>query len=144
MTRIATLILTAVRTFIWLGYSRLPADRFAQQANVSGLIRDTSEAGIPGASITAIEEATKALRTTVSSADGGYSIALLPPGWYTIEVRANGFRTVRRTNVKLETGQSARLDFTLQPAGVQESVTVSTEASLLRTDSASVSTGLRD
>jgi hypothetical protein len=138
--RIPILIAVGLRKFSLPGIAACLPLVFAQQADISGLIRDSSEAGVPGASITAVEEATKAARTAISSGEGAYSIALLPPGGYTIEVRANGFQTVRRTDVKLETGQSARLDFALQPAGVQQAVTVSAEALLLRTDAAAVST----
>jgi len=112
----------------------------AQTAELSGTVRDASSALVPGARISAIHDSTNAQRTSTASAEGAYVLTALPPGLYVIEVQAPGFQTARETGVKLDVGQVARLDFTLKPGDVQQSITVSAESALVKTDSATVST----
>jgi hypothetical protein len=112
----------------------------AQTAEVSGTVRDSSKAVLPGAVVTATHQETNAHRSVTTSMEGVYVLAALAPGTYTFEVQATGFQTARETSVKLDVGQSARFDFTLKPGDVQQSVTVNAEAALVKTDSATVST----
>ncbi len=104
------------------------------------MVLDSMQAVVPGATVTVMSEGTGVARTTESTIDGLYSFPLLPPDVYTIEVRAAGFRAAVRTGLKLEVGQSATLDFVLEPGAVEQSITVSAEGSLLRSDSATIST----
>ncbi len=112
----------------------------AQSAGISGVVRDASQAVIAGAIVTATQEATRAQRDAITSSEGGYAIPFLAPGNYTVEVESAGFQTARETGVKLDVAQAARLDFTLHPGSITESVTVDAAAALVNTDSATVST----
>ena len=112
----------------------------AQTAQISGTIRDSSSAVVPGATITANRLDTNARRSTIASAEGIYALPAVTPGMYSIEVGAAGFQTARETGVQLNVGQSARLDFTLKPGDVRQSVTVNADTALIKTDSATVST----
>lgn len=112
----------------------------AQNAELSGVVRDPSDAVIPNASVTARNDDTAAVRAASTSAEGIYTLSLLPPGRYTVEIRAPGFYTVTHRGIRLSVGQAARLDVTLQPGALEQSVTVSAEAALLKTDSATIST----
>jgi hypothetical protein len=112
----------------------------AQTAEISGMIRDSSNAVVPVATVTAIELDTNARRGVIASAEGIYVLPAMAPGLYTIEVEAAGFQTARETGVKLDVGQTARLDFMLKPGDVRQSVTVNAESALVNTDSATVST----
>ncbi len=111
-----------------------------QHSHLTGLIRDPSEAAIPGAAITVANEETGFRRNTESGADGGYGIATLRPGTYKITVRKEGFRTVAQFGVKLEVAQPARVDFTLPIGSMQETITVEGGPALLNTQDASVGT----
>src|SRR5437016_14284871 len=111
----------------------------ANAAEISGTVRDSSNAVVPAAIVSAIHRETNAQRSVTTSAEGVYILPALAPGVYTIEVQAAGFETARETGVKLDVGQAARLDFTLKPGDVQQSVTVNAESSLVKTDSATVS-----
>jgi hypothetical protein len=112
----------------------------AQTAALSGAVYDPSHAGVFNAAVTLINGDTGSARTTVTSADGLYSFALLAPGSYSVTVEAGGFRKAERRAVSLDVAESARLDFTLELAATGESVTVSADASPVRSDSAAVST----
>lgn len=65
---------------------------FAQfNASIQGTVMDPSGAVIPGATITVTNQATNVGRTTQSSANGFYNVTSLPPGAYTVAVKAAGF-----------------------------------------------------
>ena len=71
-----------------------------------------------------IASASTGFTRTVQSSDAGeYTIPALPAGEYTVTVEFTGFRKHSK-NVILQVGQSAELDFTLTPGGVEEKVEV--------------------
>lgn len=71
---------------------------------------------------------------TVTTDTGAYSVLQLPPGPYRVTVRASGFKTLVRTGLTVAAGQVLPLDLTLEVGAATESVTVSAEATLLKTE----------
>ena len=74
---------------LWIAAAVLvmPVNGWAQSANtgsVTGRVLDESKAAVPGATITAKNEATGLTRTTTSSANGTYRIGSLPAGSYEV------------------------------------------------------------
>ena len=119
----------------------MPATASAQQSASSGLVgqvTDSSQAAIPGATVTVTNVGTNAQRTTVTDGEGRFSVPALPPATYHIKVELQGFRTAELQNFVLRQGETARPAITLGIATVSESVTVTGEAPLLQTQSASV------
>ena len=116
--------------------STIPA--FAQSVgNISGTVTDESGAGVPGATVTAKNEGTGAVREIVTDGSGRYVLALLPIGTYTISAAMSGFRTDEKSKVVLEVQQSLTLDFGLKISSVTSEVTVTMEVapvSLQRND----------
>ena len=112
---------------------------FAQTANLSGIVRDTSQAVIPAASIWLVSEETGASRSATASSEGSWSLTFLPPGRYRLTVEAPGFQPSTQTGLRLDAGD-ARVDVTLQPGSVGAAVTVSADSAVLSTDSAGVGT----
>src|SRR4029078_9266708 len=111
-----------------------------QYSHLSGLIRDASTAGVPGAMVSVINEDTGFRRIGYSRTDGGYTVASLEPGTYKIIVRKPGFRTAIRFGVKLEVSQPARLDVALAVGSMQEAITVEGAPALLNSEDGSVGT----
>jgi hypothetical protein len=95
---------------------------------INGLVTDAQSAAVPGATVTATNTATAVARPTVTNETGGYAIAGLPPGVYTVEVVLSGFRTVRHDEVRVETGVTIRLDVALMVGGLNEAITVTAAA----------------
>ncbi|MBI3682049.1 MAG: TonB-dependent receptor [Acidobacteria bacterium] len=113
----------------------------AQQfTDLSGWIRDPTDAAVSGAWVSVVNEETGFRRVTESQSDGGYVVASLHPGVYKVTVRKDGFRTTIRFGVKLDVGQPARVDFSLSLGSMQETVTVEGAPALLNTEDASVAT----
>jgi hypothetical protein len=105
---------------------------------VTGVVTDAGGAAVPGATVTATNVGTAATRVGVSSSAGVYTLAGLAPGVYRLAVELAGFRPSIRDGVRVETGETIRLDVALTIGGVQESVTVSADAPLLRSGTASL------
>ena len=99
---------------------------------------DPTGAVIPNASIEVVSTETNALYPTVSTDTGAYTVPRLPPGSYSVTVTAAGFKKLTRTSVTVDAGQTLPLDLTLQVGSANESVTVSAEATLLKTESGDV------
>ena len=113
----------------------------AQQSASSGLVgqvTDSSQAAIPGATVTVTNVGTNAQRTTVTDGEGRFSIPALPPASYHIKVELQGFQTAELPNFVLRQGETARPTITLGVATISEAITVTGESPLLQTQSASV------
>jgi hypothetical protein len=111
-----------------------------ERTQVSGVVRDQSDAVLPEAAITAVNEDTGIRRSTRVDAGGDFAIAALPAGVYKITVRKAGFQTIARLNVRLNPGQNARLDFTMQIGSMREVVTIEDAPPLMNSTDASVAT----
>src|ERR1700681_54220 len=85
-----------------------------QNAELSGLIQDASSSDVSGAEVTIRNEQTGGRRNTSSNASGFYSLPALSPGLYRLSIRAIGFEAIVREGIKLETGENARLAFSLR------------------------------
>jgi outer membrane receptor protein involved in Fe transport len=109
------------------------------RASVSGTVRDTSDAVVPGATVTARNVATNVPSTSVTDAQGTYQILALIPGSYVVEVELVGFRKTNR-KIELEIGQRSRVDFALTVGGVEQSVTVEASSPVVNTEQATLGT----
>jgi hypothetical protein len=101
---------------------------FAQTAQVSGLIVDSSGARVPNANVTVLNKDTGISRATDSNSDGYYTVPLLQPGNYMITAKATGFATQVRTGITLEVGAQQVLNLTLQVGQVTQRIEVTGEA----------------
>jgi hypothetical protein len=105
-------------------------------ASLTGQIADTSGAALVNARVTAENTATSVRQTVAANSESDYLFVTRPPGKYTISVELAGFKKAVRENIQLEVAQKARVDFTLQVGGIDESVIVSDSAPLLTTQEA--------
>jgi hypothetical protein len=104
----------------------LAVNAFAQAGGtgtITGTVYDNVGV-VPGASVTAANSATGAVRTTITNEVGAFRFAALTPGPYTVKVEVQGFKplTVEQFNLLAETRDFNRL--VLQAGGVTESVSV--------------------
>src|SRR5262245_33310263 len=102
----------------------------AQDATLSGVVTDSTDAVMPGVTVTAVQTDTGNTYTAVSEGNGSYRISAIRPGTYKVTVELQGFATLTQDNLNLLVGQNAQLNFKLTPANLSESVTVSGEAPL--------------
>ena len=113
-----------------------PATAFAQ-ASITGVVRDSSGAVLPGVTVEATSPALiEKARTVVTDGSGQYRIVTLPPGTYTVTFTLSSFSTVRREGVELAGTFTATIDADLRVGSVEETVTVTGETPLVDVQSA--------
>src|ERR1039458_9650080 len=119
---------------------------FAQteSARISGRVTDLSGAVIVGSECKITNIETNVSASTTTNEDGIYVIPDLHPATYRLTIQKEGFRTVVQPNLQLYVQDAVNENFTLAIGPMSESVTVAGEASVLQTDSASVSTVVDD
>jgi hypothetical protein len=112
------------------------------RSEINGVILDTGQAVLPGATVTVTNQDTGLERTAVTSAEGRFVIPTLPPGTYTVKADLQGFQSTMRTGLVVNVGQEVTLNLTLQLAGVAETVTVTAETSLVEATSSRIGTNI--
>ena len=95
-------------------------------ASLSGTVLDTTQAAIPGATVTLTNASTQSVRISQSSSSGTYQFSELAPGNYAVTVIAKGFQQNAVSNVMVAAETPRTLNVTLQNG--QESQTVSVDA----------------
>ncbi len=119
---------------------------FAQAVygSIAGTVFDGSGAPIPQATVT-VTNAERNTTTSVTTNDSGnYSQTHLIIGHYTVRVEAAGFNVEVQQGVELAIDTVSTVDFHLKPGKVQETVQVTGEAPLLKTERTDVATTLSE
>jgi hypothetical protein len=109
-----------------------------RSAYIQGRVLDPSQAVVPQAAISIVNQETGFRRVTETASDGGYAVGSLDSGVYKITVRKDGFRTMIRFNVKVANLEAAQVDFTLSIGAVQETITVEGAAAMPGQEDASI------
>jgi carboxypeptidase family protein len=114
----------------------------AQNALVTGSVKDTSGGIVPGATVTAKNVETGFTRSAVTDEKGEYRLPALPPGKYSVSTELQGFGAETRPDIVLVIDQTAIINFTLRPAVLAETVTVTGESPIVDTTRSDVSTSV--
>ena len=119
---------------LWLSAGFL----LAQTGSIRGTLTDPSGSAIPNAKVIALDEAKGlTVRETTSGNDGVFVLNNVQPGLYTIKSEVAGFKTLERTNLRLDQNQIMNLGtVTLQVGQTTDSVTVQAEVPLVETSTA--------
>ncbi|MBM3790434.1 MAG: carboxypeptidase regulatory-like domain-containing protein, partial [Acidobacteria bacterium] len=100
-------------------------------ARLEGVVRDASQAVIPGVTVTATNEATGISFTSMSGDTGLYVFVSLPPGPYTLTSELPGFKRYVRKGMVLTVGATATVHITLETGDISTEVVVSAAAPLI-------------
>ncbi len=117
----------------------VPAHPQATTGEVTGRILDSAGAAVPGATVTAQNEATGLSRNTVSTGGGDYTLSLLPPGRYTLTAELTGFKKVVRKGVAVNVGTRVTVAFELSVGDLSEAIEVVSEQPLIETTKSDIS-----
>ena len=109
----------------------MPALAFAQ-ASITGVVRDTSGAVLPGVTVEAASPALiEKVRSSVTNDTGQYRIENLRPGTYSVTFTLGGFSGVKRDGVELQGSFSATINADLRVGEISETVTVTGESPIV-------------
>ncbi|MGB0123308.1 MAG: carboxypeptidase-like regulatory domain-containing protein, partial [Silvibacterium sp.] len=102
----------SIRVFALLFALTLAATGWSQivGGSISGTVRDTTGAVIPGATVQIRNVETGASRTLTSDGEGRYAAPSVPVGSYSVSAAREGFGTQTQTGIRLVVGQSAVVD----------------------------------
>jgi Carboxypeptidase regulatory-like domain/TonB dependent receptor len=110
----------------------------AQETQITGQVRDSSQAAITGAQVTLTRVETGDHRQVTSGDAGYYSFPLLLPGHYDLKVEKDGFETQEQKNILVETGSTSTVNVTLKVGSKTQTVDVEASVPLLQTETSAV------
>ena len=134
-------VTAALTATIWL----LPTQAAGQAiyGSLTGTITDTSSAAVPGATVAIKNEDTGLELTGTTDSSGTYTIRNITGGTYTLKASLQGFKEFVQTGILITAGGIIRINGRLEIGTLSEAVTVTSEATVLKTDKADVSVDLR-
>ena len=121
-----------------LGFTIQTSLAQAGQSEFSGYVTDTNGAAISGVRVALTETATMRTGETITNGDGNYLFPNQKSGLYSVKFQAKGFAILVNQGVVLTTGERIRLDTQLTVITLDTTVTVTTDAPLLRSETGSL------
>jgi hypothetical protein len=116
---------------------------FAQgtaSSSITGVVVDTDGGFVPGATVLVKNEATATEYTTISTANGTFTVPAVSVGTYTVTVSLQGFKTAIAKGVVVTAGVPGTVRVVVEVGGVTETVVVLGATELIQTQSAASST----
>lgn len=123
-----------------LGVAPAFAQSGSSNATLSGIVTDAQGGVIPGANVTAKNNATANVLEAVSDDSGRFVFPGVPPGMYTVTVTLTGFKTFVSPDVQAITATPTSIRAVLQIGELSETVVVTGAAEIVQTQSATVQT----
>ena len=125
-----------MRRAMWVGFLVLtvvlaPALAHAQ-ASITGIVKDSSGAVLPGVTVEAASpELIEKVRTAVTDGSGQYRIVDLRPGAYSVTFTLTGFNTVKREGIELTGTFTSTVNADLRVGSLEETITVTGESPIV-------------
>jgi hypothetical protein len=107
---------------------------------INGRVTDTTQAVVPGVTVTITSPSLMGTRTDVTDADGQYRFTAVPPGEYTVSFELTGFTSVRNEGIRINLGFTATVNAEMKLASLSESVVVTGQSPVVDTSQTQVGT----
>lgn len=108
------------------------------QGRITGSITDQTGGTISGATVTVLDVQRGVSRALTTGESGEYNAPNLLPGVYSVRAEAKGFKTVEQKNIQLEVGKEIRVDLSLQPGEVSQTITITETPPQIETTNATL------
>jgi Carboxypeptidase regulatory-like domain len=135
-----------IRTIVFsvaLLLSAIAAEAQISTGNIIGIVRDESNAVLPGVTVTLTSQAMPGgPATEVTNAQGEYRFTRLVPGSYGLKASLTGFITYQETDLRVVVGGTTERSVTLKLGAVTESITVSGESPVVDTRKAGITNNI--
>src|SRR5678815_159144 len=128
MRLVKAVVFTVICSVVVLGQSN--------KGGISGTVFDPNGAVVPGATVVITDLGTQKVVTLTTSESGSYSASSLDPVTYSVRVEATGFKKAIIEKVKVDTATIAAVNITLETGAVGETVTITSDAAVINTESA--------
>ena len=126
-----------IRTFVFsvaVLLSALAAEAQVSTGSIIGIVRDESNAVLPGVTVVLTSQLMPGgPATEVTNAQGEYRFTRLAPGSYELKVSLPGFGTYQETDLRVAVGGTTERAVTLKLGAVTETITVSGESPVVDT-----------
>jgi len=129
--------------FALLALLAVPAALQAQtggEGTITGTVTDSSGAVVAGATVTATNAATNVATARTTTSAGDYTIAPIPPGIYSVQIAAKGFKTLRQDNLSVDALGALSFNAALTLGAASETVIVTAAPPVLDTTNATLGT----
>jgi carboxypeptidase family protein len=123
---------TAVITFLIVLCAASARAQF-DSAQISGVVKDTTNAVLPGVDVTLTNVGTKIERYAVTNEAGLYLFPNVPVGEYRITAMLSGFKPITKAGVQVNAGLNIRVDVSLEVGALSETIQVQAATTLVDT-----------
>jgi len=123
------LLVTPVLLFLFLLLCDPIAHAQLTESTLKGVVIDTTASAVQRANVLVTNEATGISRKVITSDDGSFTVTDLSPGSYSVEVKAQGYKTFEQTHLQLNVGTTTQVNARLEIGQVQETVQVAADLS---------------
>lgn len=130
----------AASTIFLLFVSASIASAQTVQGVVTGTVFDSSGSVLPKAGVTLTNTGTGIQQKATTALDGSYRFSLVPPGMYTLNVKADGFTEKQIADIKVDPSQTTPVNVTLSVATATATVEVEASDTLVQTATADLAT----
>ena len=128
-----------------LVFALLSGPAFAQggaTSSITGVVVDSGGGVIPGATVTATNDATAGVSTAVTNASGAFTIPALNVGKYTVTVALQGFKSAILKDVEVTAAVPANVKAVLEVGGLTETVVVEGASAVIQTQSSAAASNV--
>jgi hypothetical protein len=125
-------------TVFWMFLFSLPAIAQSTGGRILGTVTDPSGAAVAGARVIVSDVQRGTSRTLTTDDAGAFVAPDLEPGTYKLRVEAKNFKSEERPSIQIEVATDVRIDFSLQPGQVSETITITDEVPLVNTTSSTL------
>src|ERR1700704_349022 len=115
-----------------------PAFSQGNQGRILGTITDKTGGVISGATVT-VKDVERGISRDLTTGDSGeYNAPNLLPGTYTVRAESKGFKAIEQQKILVEVGKEVRVDLSLQPGEVSQTITITEALPLVETSNATL------
>jgi hypothetical protein len=114
----------------------------SDRGTITGSVKDPAGEVVPGANVIVRNTATGREQKTVTTQTGNYTVASLPAGSYDLDVEVSGFKKFLSQGILVQVAQIARIDVTLEVGTASDTISITGQTPLLKTENAEQSTNI--
>ncbi|MCU1324985.1 MAG: Cna B-type protein, partial [Bryobacterales bacterium] len=124
------------RSILLAGLVAASAFGQSDRGTITGTVIDPAGASVPNVKVSVTDVERGAAYSTVTTSTGNYTLPSLPSGRYDMTVVAAGFSQYIQKGIDVQVAQTGRIDVVLKIGQASDSVTITADAPLLRTENA--------